>query len=234
MPESMAALRDRAKVLGVPTPFGIKKEDLIIAIQAAEKEQGLVAETVEDIQLGTKLSNPELEPVKMSKDVISGNESDEQRRAKLEQEIREKIEREEIERRLRIEAARARQREAQANKYTLQYDITDLKNRAEAMLGSKGLQFRIDTRPDGSLAGTYHMFGKGKENCGNLAQPLDTIMRDIRLFCGVKTLDDVPKIKAGEEGSVRSTFTGQPMDTPVHIVGQSSSARVDIADVSVV
>ena len=219
--ESMTEIRNRAKELGVEMKHGITKPELAKAV--AEAEVKSLSPSIEV----NKLENPELAPVAVMNAVVADTVTDDQRRAKFEQEIRDKIASEEIEKRLRKEAQIAERAAQQMDKYKLNYDLPSMKLECEKLLSAIGAQFVIDTHPDGSLKGTYHMFGNGKIGCGNLAQPLATILRDVRYFCATKIDKDMPT----RNDMVRSQFTGQPIATPVHVVGQSiaDNSKGDVA-----
>jgi hypothetical protein len=214
--ETMTEIRNKAKELGVTMPHGVKKAELAKLVD--EASASAVAPTGDYVR---KLENPELNPVKIMNDVVADTVSEEQRRAKFEAQVREKLEFEKLERIMRKEAQIAENKQKQLEKYNLKYDIVDMRNQCESILAAHGGQFVIDKKPDGSLAGTYHMYANGKSNCGNLAQPLATILRDVRVFCKTKIDKDMPV----RNDMVRSQFTGAPIATPVHIVGVTSATN---------
>jgi len=227
MAESMMALRTRAKELEVKMPQRVTKLQLAELI---EKAEAAVVEPVHvnETEVIKELTNPETTPDAIKAATVADTLTDEQKNAKLEKEIKAKINKEQIEKRLRLEASIAEQKERQKNKYVLKYDIVEMEQQCQAIARGRGCTFRIDKQPDGSLTGTYHMFGRGKENSGNLAQPLEIILRDTRLFCGIKSVRD-EIVKTEKEGASRSVLTGEVMDTPVKIIGAAPNESTDIA-----
>jgi len=227
MAESMLALRTRAKELDVKMPQRVTKLQLADLI---EKAEAAVVEPVHvnEMEVIKELTNPETTSEAIRQSTVADTLTEEQKNAKLEEEIKAKINREQIEKRLRREAAIADQKDRQKNKYVLKYDLVEMKEQCQAIAKARGCTFQIDTKPDGSLVGTYHMFGRGKENSGNLAQPLETILRDTRLFCGVKSVRD-EIVRTEREGASRSVLTGEVMDTPVKIIGVAPNEPTDIA-----
>lgn len=222
---TMSDLRAQAKELGIPSPFGVSKEELAKKINDAEEK--IIAPTITT----RELTNPELEPLRVMNDVVANTETEDQRAAAFEREIRDKIQRENIEKRLRKEAEIANRKAAQNDKYNLKYDLVDMKAQCTFIAESGHCQFQIDTKPDGSLVGTYHIFGNGKINCGNLAQPLETIKRDVRIFCKTLIESDMHR----RTDMVRSQFTGEPIATPITYVGQTDAAAAvgDIANIAI-
>lgn len=240
MAETMSALRTRAKELDIKVPVGTTKAALIALI--ASGERSLVAPTGDTpsgagranahYSAGEALSNPELEPTKMMDAIIHDEETSEQRKARFTREAKAQIERERIQAEVRKAAQIEDQKLKQINKHVLTYDIVDMERQCKAILEPTGCHFQVDRNEDG-LVGTYHMWGVGKSDSGNLAQPLPTILRNVRLFRNVKSYADMPKVQAEDMGAVRSAWTGQPMETLVHKVGEPHQKPAEeMSDVS--
>lgn len=228
MPEAMYVLRARARRMGLAVPFGCKKADLIKMIGSAEEAPAIASRIAM-----SERRNPDLGPLKMMNNAVAGAETEDQVRERIMQEAKERVMREEIEKDLRRMAQIEDYKRRQANKYNLTYDIADLREKATRMANSFGCKFQIDTGPDGTgLAGTYHVFARGKVNCGSLAQPLQTILRDVSLFCRVRDQASEPK----RSDVVSSFFTGQGIEADLTIIGQNSNAGDpgDIAHVDIV
>jgi len=90
---TMGDLRREAKELGIPAPFGTTKEQLQAKIDDA------TTASIEPRVVTRELINPNTTESQLMDSTVHKTLTEEQRRAKLEQEIREKIEWEEIEKR---------------------------------------------------------------------------------------------------------------------------------------
>lgn len=226
MTRSFQEVREEAKELGINS-YGKSKSDIETLIEQKRAVEGARADEsiVRDITV-TERVNPALEESAIMSAVVAGTETDEQMLARVEKQAREKIMREDAERKLRQASNIQRQKTQDLRKHELTYDIVEMKERCEAIAARNGGTFQIDTLPNGGgLAGTYHMFRTGNVGCGNLAQPLTTIIRDVSIFFKVVPEAAQPK----RNDMVRSHFTGEPLVTPITIVGSANAESGDIA-----
>lgn len=168
----------------------------------------VLKEKAPSVEVGEVLKNPELEPAKIATAEVEGNLSQEQKKAIYIAEAEEKILKEQAEREARQKFEIAMKKAREVNQYKLDYNIEEFKQWATETAARSGCKFQLDSNENG-LIGTYHIWGRGKIDCGNIHQPEETLKRNITVFCGTPTSVEM------ERTTIRNQLDGSMMNIPV-------------------
>lgn len=138
-----------------------------------------------NITVGNVLINPETKEDVIMNAEVEDKLSYEQKKEVYRKEAEEEVLKEKAKEEARNAIAILERKARELNKYKLNYNLEEFKEWATRTANEAGCKFQIDTNQNG-IAGTFHIWGRGKVECGNLCQDIVVLQRTVSNFCGLQ------------------------------------------------